>query len=126
MVGLLLVGVAIALAARRFGQRHVGQVDLLKSLGASSTKVRQIYAIQLIALGAIAAVIGLIIGQTRQAVIASAVASVLPVHLPGASYTSYLSGIITGGDCPGCFGASPLWHLPVIPPPKNLHLDRPI
>ncbi len=123
MIGVLLAGVAIAIAARRFAQRHVDQVALLKSLGASSTKVRQIYAIQLIALGAIAAVIGLIIGQTLQAVIASAVASVLPVALQAASYTSYLSGIITGVVCLVCFVAPPLWHLPVIPPIKILRRE---
>jgi len=123
MIGVLLAGVAIAIAARRFAQRHVDQVALLKSLGASSTKVRQIYAIQLIALGTIAAVIGLIIGQTLQAVIASAVASVLPVALQAASYTSYLPGVITGVVCLVCFVAPPLWHLPVIPPIKILRRE---
>jgi len=123
MIGVLLAGVAIAIAARRFAQRHVDQVALLKSLGASSTKVRQIYAIQLIALGAIAAVIGLLIGQALQMGIASAVASVFPVALQAASYTSYLPGIITGVVCLVCFVAPPLWHLPVIPPIKILRRE---
>jgi putative ABC transport system permease protein len=123
MIGVLLAGIAIAIAARRFAQRHVDQVALLKSLGASSTKVRQIYAVQLIVLGVIAAVIGLCIGQTLQALIASAVASALPVALPAASYSAYLPGIITGIVCLVCFVAPPLWHLPVIPPIKILRRE---
>ncbi len=123
MIGVLLAGVAIAIAARRFAQRHVDQVALLKSLGASSTKVRQLYAVQLLVLGGVAAVIGLLIGQGLQWIIASALASVFPVALQSASWNAYLPGLVTGVVCLICFVAPPLWHLPVIPPIKILRRE---
>lgn len=126
MIGVLLAGVAIAIAARRFAQRHVDQVALLKSLGASSTKVRQIYAVQLIVLGSVAAVIGMLIGQGLQWIIASALASVFPVALQTASWSAYLPGLITGVVCLICFVAPPLWHLPLIPPIKILRREMPV
>ncbi len=123
MIGVLLAGVAIAIAARRFAQRHVDQVALLKSLGASSTKIRQIYALQLLVLGGLAAIVGLLIGQGLQWIIASALASVFPVALQSASWSAYLPGLITGVVCLMCFVAPPLWHLPLIPPIKILRRE---
>tara|TARA_B100000446_G_scaffold125573_2_gene117549 strand:+ start:20693 stop:23179 length:2487 start_codon:yes stop_codon:yes gene_type:complete len=123
MIGVLLAGVAIAIAARRFAQRHVDQVALLKSLGASSGKVRKIYAVQLLVLGAIAAILGLAIGQGLQTLIASALASVFPVELSPASWSAYIPGLVTGVVCLLCFVAPPLWHLPVVPPIKILRRE---
>ncbi|MGH1371068.1 MAG: ABC transporter permease [Cellvibrionaceae bacterium] len=123
MIGVLLAGVAIAIAARRFAQRHVDQVALLKSLGASSTRVRQLYALQLLVLGSAAAVVGLLIGQGLQWIIASAIASVFPVALEPASWSAYLPGLTTGVVCLICFVAPPLWHLPLIPPIKILRRE---
>lgn len=123
MISVLLAGVAIAIAARRFAGRHVDQVALMKSLGASCTSIRRLYGLQLLALAVLASVVGLGLGLILQEVIASAVSSVLPVALAAPGWPSMLPGILTGLVCLVFFVAPPLWHLPTVPPLKILRRE---
>lgn len=123
MISVLLAGVAIAIAARRFAGRHVDQVALMKSLGAGSATIRQLYGLQLLMLGLLTSVAGLLIGYGLQSLIASGVASVLSVELGGVHWTALLPGVLTGFVCLLFFVVPPLWHLPAIPPLKILRRE---
>lgn len=123
MIGVLLAGVAIAIAARRFAQRHVDQVALLKSLGASAAQVRRLYGGQLLILGSLTSLLGLVLGQGLQSIIASGVSSLFPVELGAASASAYVPGLLTGMVCLLCFVIPPLWHLPTIAPIKILRRE---
>ncbi|WP_439133362.1 ABC transporter permease [Pseudomaricurvus sp.] len=123
MISVLLAGVAIAIAARRFANRHVDQVALMKSLGAGCSSIRQLYGIQLLVLGVLSSAIGLGLGLILQQVIASGVSSILPVALAAPRWTSMLPGVLTGLVCLLFFVAPPMWHLPTIPPLKILRRE---
>jgi len=123
MIGVLLAGVAIAIAARRFAERHIDQVALMKSLGASAGKMRGLYGVQLLTLGLVASLLGLLLGFGLQSWIASVLASLLPVSLGAAPWSAYGIGLATGVMCLLGFVVPPLWHLPKIPPIKILRRE---
>ncbi|MCZ6828774.1 MAG: ABC transporter permease, partial [Gammaproteobacteria bacterium] len=66
-LGVVLAGVAIALAARRFSVRHYDYVAIMKSLGASSRKINRIYALSLLAIGVSGILLGSVLGWSMQA-----------------------------------------------------------
>jgi putative ABC transport system permease protein len=123
MIGVLLAGVAISIAAQQFSQRHINQVALMKSLGASSFQVRQIYFLQLLILGLMASAAGVFIGEGLQRLIASSLSSLFKVELLAASLSAYSAGIVTGLLCLLCFALPPLWHLPSVSPLKVLRRE---
>lgn len=123
IVGVLLAGVAIAIAAQQFAGRHVDQVALMKSLGASARRVRMIYLLQLLLLAAFASVVGLLVGEVIQRLVSAALSSLFPVVLGAASLGAYGVGVLTGFVCLVFFALPPLWHLPTIPPLKILRRE---
>ncbi|MCW8196558.1 FtsX-like permease family protein [Proteobacteria bacterium 005FR1] len=123
IVGVLLAGVAIAIAAQHFASRHVDQVALMKSLGASARRVRTVYLLQLLLLAAFASVAGLLVGEVIQRAVSATLSSLFPVALGGASVGAYGVGVLTGFVCLVFFALPPLWHLPTIPPLKILRRE---
>jgi putative ABC transport system permease protein len=123
IIGVLLAGVAISTASQQFARRHIDQVALLKSLGASRFQNRQIYFAQLLFLGLIAAVIGVALGEVLQRLIAASLTSLFKVELLGASLAAYSTGIATGLLCLLCFALPPLWHLPSVSPLKVIRRE---
>ncbi len=123
VIGVLLASVAIAIAAQQFSRRHVDQVALLKSLGASAFLVRQLYFTQMLMLGIIASLGGVFIGEMIQMLIAKTILSIFSIELIAASWTAYAMGFITGLLCLLCFALPPLWHLPKVSPLKVLRRE---
>ena len=52
-LAVVLAGVAVALAARRFSERHHDYVAIIKSLGATSATVDRLYGSSLLLAGAL-------------------------------------------------------------------------
>ncbi len=126
MISVLLAGVAIAIAARRFASRHVEQVALLKSLGAGAGQIRGLYGAQLLWLGVITSLLGLVLGYGLQAMIVRLVGDLLPVTLLDPGWLALVPPALTGLVCLLCFAAPPLWHLPTVPPMKILRRELPV
>lgn len=126
IVGVLLAGVAIAIAAQHFAQRHVDQVALMKSLGASALRVRGLYLMQLLMLAGLASLAGLLLGEIIQRLVASALSALFPLTLGAADIHAYAVGLLTGFVCLVFFALPPLWHLPSIPPLKILRREMAI
>lgn len=123
VIAVLLAGVAISIAARQFSDRHTDQVALMKSLGASANKVRQLYFAQLFILAAIASSIGLIIGEALQQVIAISVQKAYQIRLGDARWLAYLRSYSSGFICLICFALPALWYLPSVSPLKILRRE---
>ncbi|GAA6153604.1 ABC transporter permease [Pseudoteredinibacter isoporae] len=123
MIGLLLAGLAIAIAAQQFARRHTDQVALLKSLGAGANHIRSLYAKQLFILAVVASLGGLALGEVLQRAIASIVSSMYPLDLAFAGLWPYSLGLLTGLLCLLCFALPPLWQLPTVPPIRVLRRD---
>ena len=121
--GVLLAGIAVAIAAQRFCSRHIDQVALLKSLGAVSGQIRKLYFAQLAWLALFASVLGLMLGLLVQSLIAQSIAQLVTVSLPAPTIFPALLGVLAGFLCLFFFALPPLWPLPKVAPIKVLRRE---
>ena len=82
VISLLLSAVAVAMSARRFAQRRMDTVALMKSLGATQWFVMSVSLIQLTLLGVLGVVIGSIVGFTAEGFLSSIIGELLQGDLP--------------------------------------------
>ncbi len=123
VIAVLLSGVAIAIAARQFSGRHTDQVALMKTLGASATRIRSLYFSQLFVLGAIASLFGLVLGNFLQQIIAVSLQEAYQIRLGAAGIYPYTLSFFSGLMCLVFFALPALWHLPTVPPLKILRRE---
>ncbi len=123
VIAVLLAGVAIAITARQFSSRHTDQVALMKSLGASATRIRSLYFSQLFLLGAIASLLGLVLGNFLQQMIAVSLQESYQIRLGPAGIYPYALSFSSGLICLVFFALPALWHLPTVPPLKILRRE---
>jgi putative ABC transport system permease protein len=123
VIAVLLAGVAIAIAARQFSDRHTNQVALMKSLGASASKIRALYFSQLFILGGIASMLGLLIGHGIQMFVALNLEENYRFVLHAPSLSPYIYSFLSGLICITFFALPALWFLPLISPLKILRRE---
>ncbi len=123
LFAVLLAGVAIALTARRYSERHFDYVAILKTLGCTSSQIMSIYVSIQIVLGVIAIVVGSVLGWAIHALILKALASVIPIVLPPAGFTPYIIGSLTAIICLLSFALPPLLALHNTSPLRVLRKD---
>jgi putative ABC transport system permease protein len=123
VIAVLLAGVAIAITARQFSARHTDQVALMKSLGAGATRIRTLYFSQLVLLGVIASLIGLVFGDLLQRTVATSLLQVYQIRLGDASFYPYGLSFFSGLMCLVFFALPALWYLPTVPPLKILRRE---
>lgn len=123
VIAVLLAGVAIAITARQFSARHTDQVALMKSLGAGAVRIRILYFSQLMLLGIIASLIGVIFGEFLQRAVAVSLQKVYQIRLGDASYYPYALSFFSGIMCLVFFALPALWYLPKVPPLKILRRE---
>jgi putative ABC transport system permease protein len=82
VISLLLSAVAISMSARRFAQRRMDTVALMKSLGATQGFVIAVATIQLIVLGIIGVVAGSIVGFAAEEILSWILADIIRGDLP--------------------------------------------
>ena len=124
-LGVMLAGVAIALAARRFSERHYDYVAIMKSLGASSARINRIYALSLFSIGVAATVAGSLLGWGLQAVFFGLFADALPMQPGPSGLRPYIVGAVTALACLLSFAWPPLGRLRAAAPLKVLRRDLP-
>ena len=123
LFAVILAGVAIALTARRYSQRHYDHVAILKTLGCTSGQITLIYlAIQLL-LALLAILVGLVLGNLLHLAILQLLQSLLQLSLPAASLQPYLIGALTALVCLLAFALPPLLALRETPPLRVLRRD---
>ncbi len=96
MLAVLIAAVAVALAARRFGQRHRHSVAVMRSLGATQSDVTTILVGEFLIVGVSGALIGTVLGWAAQTLMVQALSSLLGTELPGSGVTPALQGLFTG------------------------------
>lgn len=82
VISLLLSAVAVAMSARRFAQRRMDTVALMKSLGATQRFVITVALVQLLLLGVLGTVAGSIAGYVAEELLASVLSDLLAGTLP--------------------------------------------
>ena len=83
VISLLLSAVAVAMSARRFAQRRMDTVALMKSLGATQGFVITVALVQLVLLGVLGVVAGSVAGYVAEELLASVLSDLLAGTLPG-------------------------------------------
>jgi putative ABC transport system permease protein len=125
-LGVVLAAVAIALAARRFSQRHYDYVAIMKSLGATSGAINRLYGRSLLLLGAIATLGGCVTGWAMQELFFELFADQLPVQPGSSGSRPYVTGGVTALTCLLCFAWPPLYRLGQASPLRVLRRDMPL
>jgi putative ABC transport system permease protein len=123
LVSVLLAGVAIAIAARRFAGRHLDPAAILRCLGIGQREVGVIYATEVLAIGAAASVAGCIAGYGAQFVLASLFSGFIVDGLPAPSLLPVLQGCGVGFVTLAGFALPPLLRLRDVPPSRVLRRE---
>ena len=95
-LAVVMSGVAMALASSRFVKRHLMQVAILKTLGATPKLLGRLFFLQLFLLFITGAVIGIGFGWGIQEIIASLLSGLMSTALPEPSINRLWLGVATG------------------------------
>ncbi|MFT5481534.1 MAG: putative ABC transport system permease protein [Halieaceae bacterium] len=124
-LGVVLAGVAIALAARRFSERHYNHVAILKSLGATESQINSLYFFSLLVLGIVATVLGWLLGWGLQQGFMRIFEAYLPDIETGPGLRPFVIGGVTGLVCLFVYAWPPLKRLGSASPLRVLRRDLP-
>ncbi|MDX1514012.1 MAG: FtsX-like permease family protein [Gammaproteobacteria bacterium] len=123
LVSVLLAGVAIAISARRFADRHLDTAAMLRCLGFHQRGISFIYATEVMVVGAAASLAGCIVGLIAQSVLSGLFSTFLVSRLPAPSWLPVLQGFGTGLVTLAGFALPPLLRLRNVPPARVLRRD---
>jgi putative ABC transport system permease protein len=123
LFAVLLAGVAIALTARRYAERHFDYVAILKTLGCTSGQIMSLYMSIQVVLGVISIALGSFLGWGIHVLILRALSAVISVNLPPAGFTPYVIGSMTAIICLLSFALPPLLALRKTSPLRVLRKD---
>jgi len=124
LVSVILAGVGIAIAARRFAARHWDSVAIMRCVGATQATVLQLFLLEMLALGILAGLVGLLIGYAAQQGLSLILSGLLSGgELPSPSLWPALPALATGLITLLGFGLPPLVRLREVSPLRVLRRD---
>jgi putative ABC transport system permease protein len=123
LVCVLLGGVAVAMSARRFVNRRLDAVALMKCVGAKYRDVLRLNLTQLLILTVGAGIAGSVVGWIAQFGLTALLADFVEASLPPASPTGSMIGPITALVIAVGFALPPLLQLGDVPPIRVLRRD---
>lgn len=95
LAAVLLAGVAVAMATRRYVDRHLDTAALLRCFGATQRQLSRLFALQLLWLALSASIIGALLGLAGQAGLLALLTRFLPLELPPPGVLPLLLGVLT-------------------------------
>jgi putative ABC transport system permease protein len=119
----LLAAVAVAVAARDFAQRHLDDCAMLRVLGETQARIAAVHAIEFLALGIAASVLGVALGFAMHLGFVALLAQWLPAGLPWPGAAPALLGVGVGLTLLVAFGLPPVLQLARVPPLRVLRRD---
>jgi putative ABC transport system permease protein len=111
MLGIVLAAVAVAVASRRYGQRHQSTVSIFKALGASISHVRKLYCLHWTLLSCLSIATGFLVGYGLMLLGVNAIASYLSLADSPVTFEPFLTAIFTGLLCAIAFAIHPIMSL---------------
>ena len=123
LVSVLLAAVAVAMAARRYSQRHRDRIALLKCMGASESTILRSNVWQLLLLALAGGAIGSIIGFAAQLALAWLMRDLIGQNLPPPGLAPALLGMVTALCVLAGFALPDLAQIGKTPPLRVLRRD---
>ncbi len=124
LVSVILAGVGIAIAARRFAARHWDSVAILRCVGATEALIVRLFLLELLALAMLAGAAGLAVGYLAQYGLSGVLGQLVNrTELPASSWQPVLPALATGFVTLLGFGLPPLLRLREVPPLRVLRRD---
>ena len=123
LVAVLLCAIAVAMAARRYVQRHLDSVALLKTLGATRNLTLAVSLIQLLLIAVAAALLGAGFGYLAQEWLLRALQDFLRADLPPPDLVPLGLGFLTSIALLAGFALPPLLQLSRVPAIRVLRRD---
>jgi len=125
MASVVLAAVALVLAARQYVRRRVEETALMRSWGLSSRRILALHATQLLIAGAVAGLLGALLGLTLQQLLADRLAAFVGETLPPPSLVPALAAWASGMVLLFATAAPPLLRLRGVSPLRVLRDDLP-
>lgn len=125
LVTVILAAVAAAMAARRYAMRHLDNIALLKTLGASQRFVVAVTMGELLLIIVATSLLGVLLGYGAQYGLAVIAAEIVGFVLPPASGLPFLLGVLTAATVVVGFALPHLLRLGSTPPLRVLRKDLP-
>ena len=126
MIGVLLAGLAMALASHRYAVRLTDQVALMKAWGQSAYDIRISHLSRLLMIAFIATSIGMVLGWLTHFILMEIAKELFAAQLPNAGWRPWFVASLTGFVCMLGFALPALWHLPSVAPLRVLRRDVPM
>jgi len=125
MASVVLAAVALVVAARQYVRRRVEETALMRSWGLSSRRILALHATQLLIAGAVAGLLGALLGLTLQQLLADRLAAFVGETLPPLSLVPALAAWASGMVLLFATAAPPLLRLRGVSPLRVLRDDLP-
>ena len=123
MLSVMLSGIAIAMTANRYGQRHFDQSALMRCMGASQKTIIQIFSTQLLILGVLGSLLGCLTGYMAQEGLIILLKEFLAPELPSPGIYPLASGFVSGLVTLTGFSLPALLRLKAVSPLRVLRND---
>lgn len=123
MAVILLAGVAIAMASRRYSERHFDMSAMLRCLGASQNELLRLYIPQLLLIGLLGSGMGVLLGWLAQYGLMYLLLEMLPGAPAATGWVPVINGFATGMVILTGFSLPPLIGLKSVPPLRVLRRD---
>ncbi|MFZ2170452.1 MAG: FtsX-like permease family protein [Methylococcaceae bacterium] len=120
---ILISGVAIAMATRRYTERHFDATALLRSLGCKQSEILWLYSSQFIVLGVLASSIGCMLGWFAQEALFHLLRGLLPQHVVDPGLLAVSFGFIIGMSVLLGFALPPILRLKQVSPLRVLRRE---
>jgi putative ABC transport system permease protein len=123
IVVILISGVAIAMATRRYTERHFNSTAILRCLGCKQNEILWLYGSQFVVLGLLASAIGCVLGWFAQQGLFLLLRSLLPQQVADPGLLAVFFGFIIGMAVLLGFALPPLLRLKKVPPLRVLRRE---
>lgn len=123
MLSVMLSGIAIAMAANRYGERHFDQSALMRCMGASQKSIIQIFTMQLLILGTAGSLLGCILGYIAQEGLVFLLNDLITTKLPPSGIYPVITGFVSGFITLTGFSLPAILRLKSVSPLRVLRKD---
>jgi len=123
LLAVMIAALAIAMAARRYVQRHRDATAVMRCLGATQALVMRVLTVEFAWLALAGSALGCVLGWLAHAGLLAMLAGLITTDLPAAGITPALQGLATGVWLLLGFALPPLAQLRFVPPARVLRRD---